>query len=139
MIAWNCRRFGGADALLVEAKANGLDVIKEMQRLYGREKWGVVPINPKTDKVARALSVQPSFAHRIIYAPDRDFARMLQDEMALFPNSGQESDMNFSRISSFSRSNPRSRVRSPGMVQVDRVVRKPVPDHAGDGHYSAHQ
>jgi len=35
MVAWNCRRFGGADALLVEAKPNGLDVINEMQRLYG--------------------------------------------------------------------------------------------------------
>jgi hypothetical protein len=46
-VAWSCHRFGGADALLVEAKANGLDVIHEMNRLYAREKWGVVPINPK--------------------------------------------------------------------------------------------
>jgi predicted phage terminase large subunit-like protein len=53
------------------AKANGLDVIKEMQRLYGHEKWGVVPINPKTDKVTRALSVQPAFAQHIVYAPNR--------------------------------------------------------------------
>jgi hypothetical protein len=82
MVAWNCRRFGGADVLLVEAKASGLDVIREMQRLYGHEKWGVVPIVPKTDKMARALSVQPAFAQHIVHAPDRDFARMVQDEMA---------------------------------------------------------
>jgi hypothetical protein len=82
-VAWNCRRFGGADVLLVEAKANGLDVIREMQRLYGHEKWGVVKIVPKTDKVARALSVQPAFAQHIVHAPDRDFARMVQDEMAI--------------------------------------------------------
>jgi phage terminase large subunit-like protein len=84
-IAWNCRRFGGADVLLVEAKANGLDVIHEMNRLYGREKWGVVPINPKTDKVARALSVQPAFAQHLVYAPDREWASMVKDEMANFP------------------------------------------------------
>jgi predicted phage terminase large subunit-like protein len=70
---------------LIEAKANGLDVINEMKRLYGHEKWGVVPINPKTDKVARAISVQQAFAHHLVYAPDRDFADMVKDEMALFP------------------------------------------------------
>jgi hypothetical protein len=50
-VVWSCQRFGGADALLVEAKANGLDVINEMNRLYSREKWGVVPINPKLSRV----------------------------------------------------------------------------------------
>jgi phage terminase large subunit-like protein len=65
--------------------ASGLDVINEMKRLYGHEKWGVVPINPKTDKVARVISVQQAFAHHLVYAPDRDFADMVKDEMALFP------------------------------------------------------
>jgi hypothetical protein len=91
-VAWNCRRFGGADVLLVEAKASGLDVIREMQRLYGHEKWGVVPIVPKTDKMARALSVQPAFAQHIVHAPDRDFARMVQDEMAMFPKGRFKTD-----------------------------------------------
>jgi hypothetical protein len=40
---------------------------------------GVVPINPKTDKVARAVSVQQAFAHHLVYAPDRDFADMVKD------------------------------------------------------------
>jgi hypothetical protein len=78
-VAWSCQRFGGCDALLVEAKANGLDVINEMNRLYSREKWGVVSINPKTDKVARALSVQPAFAQHLVHAPDRDWAGMVKD------------------------------------------------------------
>lgn len=84
-IAWSCHRFGGCDALLIEAKANGLDVIHEINRLYGREKWGVVPINPRKDKVARALSVQPTFAQHLVYAPDRDWADLVRDEMANFP------------------------------------------------------
>jgi hypothetical protein len=28
---------------------------------------------------ARALSVQPAFSQHLVYAPDRDFARMVQD------------------------------------------------------------
>jgi hypothetical protein len=123
MIAWNCRRFGGADALLVEAKANGLDVIKEMQRLYGHEKWGVVPINPKTDKVARALSVQPSFAQHIIYAPDRDFARMVQDEMALFPK-GRFKDLTDSATQAL------RWMRQQGLLQRrDEIVREEEAKH----------
>jgi hypothetical protein len=31
------------------------------------------------------VSVQQAFAHHLVYAPDRDFADMVKDEMALFP------------------------------------------------------
>jgi phage terminase large subunit-like protein len=53
---------------------SGLDVINEVRRLYTRKKWGVVAINPKTDKVARAHSVQPTFSQHLVYAPNRDWA-----------------------------------------------------------------
>jgi phage terminase large subunit-like protein len=117
-IAWNCRRFGGADVLLIEAKANGLDVIREMQRLYGHEKWGVVPVNPKTDKVARALSVQQAFAHHLVFAPDRDFADMVKDEMALFPK-GRFKDLTDSATQAL------RWMREQGLLQRrDEVVRR---------------
>jgi predicted phage terminase large subunit-like protein len=45
----------------------------------------VVPINPKTDKYARAVSVQPTFAQHLVYAPNRDWATMVIDEAAAFP------------------------------------------------------
>jgi hypothetical protein len=57
-VNWSASRFGGADVVLVEAKTSGLDVINELRRIYTRAQWQVVPINPKTDKYARALSVQ---------------------------------------------------------------------------------
>jgi hypothetical protein len=44
-----------------------------------------VPINPKTDKVARAHSVQPTFSQHLVFAPNRDWAEMVKDEMAKFP------------------------------------------------------
>jgi phage terminase large subunit-like protein len=62
MVNWSANRFGGADAVLIEAKASGLDVINELRRLYQRAKWQVVPINPKTDKYSRAIAIQPTLA-----------------------------------------------------------------------------
>jgi hypothetical protein len=41
MVAHSGGRFGGADVILIEAKASGLDVINEMRRLYAHEKWNV--------------------------------------------------------------------------------------------------
>jgi hypothetical protein len=40
-IAHTCRRFGGADMLLIEEKASGIDVVNEMKRLYGNETWAI--------------------------------------------------------------------------------------------------
>jgi hypothetical protein len=54
-VAWSASLHGGADAVLVEAKASGLDVINELRRIYKRAPWQVVPINPKTDKYARVV------------------------------------------------------------------------------------
>jgi predicted phage terminase large subunit-like protein len=84
-VAATCRRFK-IDRLLIEAKASGLSVAQEIQRLYANELWGVELINPKAqDKVARAYAVQHLFSDGLIYAPDRAWATMVQDEMASFP------------------------------------------------------
>ncbi len=83
-VAHSCRRFN-VDLLLVEAKASGIDVINEMQRLYGGEQWGIEGAQAPRDKVSRALAVQPVFAQQIVYAPARDWADLVKNEMAAFP------------------------------------------------------
>lgn len=85
MVKWSADRFGGADVVLIEGRASGLDVINELRRLYARAQWQVVPINPKTDKYSRAIAVQPTFAQGLVYAPARDWATMVKDECAMFP------------------------------------------------------
>lgn len=84
-VAHSCRRFGGADMLLIEAKASGIDVINEMKRLYGDEQWGLEGRQAPKDKVSRALAVQPTFSQEIVWAPATDWADMVQKEMAMFP------------------------------------------------------
>lgn len=84
-VNWSCERFGGADVCLIEGRASGLDVINELRRIYRRAKYEVVPVNPRTDKYARAISVQPTFAQHLVYAPHRDWATMVKDECASFP------------------------------------------------------
>lgn len=51
-----------ADVCLIEGKANGIDVINEIRRLYGRRDWSTVQFDPKGDKVARITSVQALFS-----------------------------------------------------------------------------
>jgi predicted phage terminase large subunit-like protein len=84
-IAHTCRRFGGADILLIEEKGSGIDVVNKMKRLYGNETWAIEGIVPTRDKVSRALSVQPVFSQGLVYAPLRDWSDMVKSEMALFP------------------------------------------------------
>jgi len=83
-IAYTCRRYK-ADRLIIEGKASGLSVAQEIQRLYGYEGWGVEIVQPQADKVARAHAVQPIFSQLLVYAPDRDWADMVIDEMSTFP------------------------------------------------------
>ena len=83
-VAHTCRRFN-VDRLLIESKASGLDVIHEMRRLYGGEPWMVEGTAAPTDKVSRALAVQPTWSQGVVFAPARDWADMVIDEMARFP------------------------------------------------------
>ena len=74
-----------ASVLLIEGKASGLTVHQELRRLHFDENWSVHLVNPKGDKVVRALAAQPTFAQGLVYAPVRDWSQMVIDEMELFP------------------------------------------------------
>lgn len=90
-----CRNKTGspADALLIEAKANGISVAQEIQRLCSDEEFAVHKINPGAqDKVARAYAVQHLFSAGVIYAPDRKYADMVIGAMEIFPK-GKNDDL----------------------------------------------
>src|ERR1019366_2111896 len=44
------------DRLIIEGKASGLDAAHELERIAGREGWGIDLVDAKGDKVARALA-----------------------------------------------------------------------------------
>lgn len=84
-VAYSCKRFQ-CDKLLIEAKASGISAAQSLRNSHGREGWGIELVDPKKlDKVARALAVQSSFSQEMIYAPDREWADMVIEEMAVFP------------------------------------------------------
>jgi predicted phage terminase large subunit-like protein len=83
-VAYSCNRFK-CDRLLIEAKASGISAAQSLRNSHGRAGWTIQLVEPKGDKMARALAVQPSFSQGMVYAPDREWAEMVQDEMAKFP------------------------------------------------------
>jgi len=87
----NCRKFK-PDVLLIEAKASGISVAQEIQRLFRDAEWSTVLCPVKGDKVARAISVQGIFEDGTIYAPDRTWAQLLIDRCANFPK-GKRKDL----------------------------------------------
>lgn len=87
----NCRKFK-PDVLLIEAKAAGISAAQEIQRVYGAAEWSTILINPRGDKVSRAIAVQGLFEENLIYAPDRDWAQLLIDTCASFPK-GKHDDL----------------------------------------------
>ncbi len=90
-VADSCRR-KGVNILLIEAKANGIDVANEIRRLYSGEGWGVQLVDPgRLDKTARAYSVQPIFADHMVYAPtDLEWADMVIQQMKNFPKTAHD-------------------------------------------------
>jgi predicted phage terminase large subunit-like protein len=90
-IAYSCRRFK-VDKLLIEAKASGLTVAQEMQRLYREDGWSIELIKPQGDKVARAHAVEPAFAAGLVYAPDEDWAEKVIAQAEVFPK-GKHDDL----------------------------------------------
>jgi len=85
-----CERFK-VDTLLIENKANGIDVANEFRRLYRNAQFSVQLNDPgRKDKVARAHAVVPMFADRMIYAPDRDWAEMVMSECERFPKGAHD-------------------------------------------------
>lgn len=110
-VADTCRRFH-VDRLLIENKANGGDVGDEMTRLYAREGWSVQMINPTLDKIARTWAVSPTWTQGMIYAPDRQWATDVIDEMAAFPR-GKHDDYNDSSTQAI------KHLREIGLAQSD--------------------
>jgi predicted phage terminase large subunit-like protein len=88
LVEWvrhTCMRFR-VDVLLVEQAASGIAVAEELRRLYSTDGILVHLIPPRGDKTARAIAVQPLFAQRMVYAPQRDWAdNLLIKEMSEFP------------------------------------------------------
>jgi len=81
------------DGLLIENKAAGLSAGQEIHRLVGATgKFGIHFFDPKKygDKVARTHSVQHIWSEGIVWAPDRAFADMVIDEMAVFPHGSHD-------------------------------------------------
>jgi predicted phage terminase large subunit-like protein len=90
-VAHTCRRFK-VDRLLIEAKASGITAAQEMQRLYGTEQWQTQLEQVTGDKVARAHAVVPAWSQRLVWAPDREWADLVIDEMETFPK-GKHDDL----------------------------------------------
>lgn len=114
--AWTCR-FRRVDKLLIEAKASGITAAQELQRLHGFEDWAVQLVAPKGDKVARALAVQPTFSQQKVWAPLRDWAEMVIDEMAVFPK-GKYDDLTDSATQAI------KHLRESGLAQTDTEVKE---------------
>ena len=91
-VAKTCKFFK-VDKLLIENKAAGISVAQELRRLYYNEDFSVQLQDPRsTDKLARLYSVQHLFAEGMIYAPNKDWAQMVINQVAVFPK-GKHDDL----------------------------------------------
>jgi predicted phage terminase large subunit-like protein len=118
LIEWTadtCKRFK-VDKLLIEAKATGISAAQSLQNSHGREGWSIQLVDPIGDKVARALAVQPTFSQEMVYAPDREWATMVQDEMAVFPK-GRYKDLTDSTTQAI------KHLRDSGLIRSDEERR----------------
>ena len=110
-----CRRFK-VDKLLIEAKASGISAAQALRSWYGMEDRGIMLMPVKGDKVARALAVQPTFAGGMVYAPAKEWAELVIDEMAVFPK-GQHDDLTDSATQAV------RYLRDAGLLRTDEEVR----------------
>lgn len=118
LVEWTadtCKRFK-VDKLLIEAKATGISAAQSLQNSHGREGWSIQLVDPIGDKVARALAVQPSFSQEMVYAPDREWADMVIDEMAVFPK-GRYKDLTDSTTQAI------KHLRDNGLIRSDEERR----------------
>ena len=79
------RRWPGAEAKLIEDKANGSAVIQSLEH----ELTGIIPVEPLGGKVSRAFAITPRIEAGNVYLPHPAFAPWVNDfieECANFPN-----------------------------------------------------
>lgn len=86
-----CRKHK-VERLLIEDASRGVDVQSEIYRLIGHRELQVTMVPTKGDKVARLNACAPVFENGIIYAPDRDWADMVIQQVASFPR-GRHDDL----------------------------------------------
>jgi predicted phage terminase large subunit-like protein len=113
-VADTCRRHQ-VDLLLIEAKASGISAAQEIRNRYGVERWGIQLMPVKGDKVARALAAVPTFSQLTVFAPERDWAQLVIDEMATFPR-GRYDDLTDSATQAI------NYLRSVGLASSDEEI-----------------
>lgn len=85
------------DRLLIEAKVNGFSVAQEIGRLLIGKEFAVSIVPVKGDIVARAHAVSHLLETGLVYAPDRKWADLVIDNMAVLPK-GAHDDLASSMI-----------------------------------------
>ena len=91
-VASICREMQ-VDNVLIENKAAGYSVAQEIKRMYGFERFGVQMYDPKSqDKLARLYSVQHLFAEGLVFAPIKQWADMVINQVGTFPK-GKHDDL----------------------------------------------
>ena len=86
------RKWPGAEAKLIEDKANGTAVIQTL----AHELTGIIAVNPLDGKVSRAHAVTPRIEAGNVYLPHPAFAPWVLDfieEFAAFPNGRYDDDV----------------------------------------------
>src|SRR6202142_3396092 len=80
------------DIVLIENKTRGTDLANELSKLLRTGECRVILTDVAGDKVARLHAVQALFADRMVYAPDRQWADLVIDEVSAFPR-GKYADL----------------------------------------------
>ena len=114
LIEWvlhTCLQFK-VDLLLIEAKASGISAAQEIANRYGPQRFAIQLCQVKGDKLARAMSVIPTFTQGLVYAPIRDWSDMVISEMATFPR-GRYDDLTDSTVQAL------RYLRDAGLAQTD--------------------
>lgn len=85
------------DRVIIENKASGISVSQEIRRLFGNEIFGIIMNDPRGDKVARLMAVEPLFAEGLVNVPyiqdsggdahPREWVDMLVKQVTQFPKS----------------------------------------------------
>ncbi len=114
-VADTCTRFK-VDRLLIEAKATGISAAQSLENSHPKAGWSIELVDPVGDKYARVLSVQPTFSQLMVYAPDREWAEMVKDEMAIFPK-GKHDDLTDTASQAI------KHLRDQGLLRSDEHVR----------------
>lgn len=90
-VADTCKRYS-VQRLLIENKTRGHDVANELKRLYARDNWGILMVDPAGDKVSRTHSVVPMFTDNAVWAPDTRWAEEVIVDCTVFPK-GETDDL----------------------------------------------